>query len=110
MYLYFLNLSKLTTSSNIHSLTKNGGKLVSEIKLLQASDWDKAVLIVNNLKEQNRFVVCAAVNICGKAGEWRKAIELFDFIEQPDLPLVHATLGALKKVDKSILNRFLIIF
>ena len=79
---------------------------VKHIKNAKAADWKKAADLVCSAgflasdPTLHKFATCAAISTCGRGSvlddaACDTALRLFHMVRDPDLPLFHATLGAL---------------
>lgn len=83
--------------SPILQATYTNIEFINKIKACKSNQWQNAVQIIEQMPEVDRFAISSAITICGRDGQWQKALELFGLIQEPDLPLQHAILGALQK-------------
>jgi hypothetical protein len=58
--------------------------------------------MTSTLGSSDMFAVSTALAVCGKGGDWRKALELFESISEPDVVSFHAVLSALQRSGRGV--------
>jgi hypothetical protein len=82
------------------SVATSNTDFICKIKTCKPNQWQMASQIIGKMPEINRFAASSSIAICGRHREWQSALALYRRISDPDLPLLHAALGALQKSDQ----------